>query len=65
MDTPPVEFDQHIEHLTALINEVEDPELRVAIFESVETLTAGLNQQWVGCRVAWPAPVPDDISFLF
>jgi hypothetical protein len=67
LNDAPKEFRDHVEHLTGLINQIEDEGLRSRLFDDIETLVQGMNGPWRDCTVGWMiiGNVPDDLASLF
>lgn len=62
----PSEFTEHIEHITRLVDLIEDDAVRVQLLDAVEVLVQGMNGPWQGSTVGWRwGEVPDDAASLF
>lgn len=62
----PTSFNDHINRITELVEEVEDDRLRVKIYDVIETLIKNMNGEWYGAVATWRiGEVPDDPHELF
>lgn len=50
-------FYDHCETFRKLVQQVDDVELREAIFASAEGLVNRVSTDWIGHKVAWVPPV--------
>jgi hypothetical protein len=64
-DEPPT-FREHIDHITALTDLIDDDSVRVQILDAIEVLIENMNGPWQGGQARWSwAEVPDTIATLF
>lgn len=61
----PVEFDEHVQYMHVLLQQVKSEGLRRDLTASIERLVAGLRDEWFGSTVAFNAAAPDDAATLF
>lgn len=62
----PKEFNDHIDHITKLANEIDSESIRVQLLDAIEVLVNGMNGPWHGSRVGWQwGEVPDTLAGLF